>query len=168
MRQTEKGSTQQNQIRSLCSISGGESNNPIMCSTWWQDAWLYCCFVHLARTEIRSRDKRMMQNNETFWTEDNQKKVHRVCVRRVAVRQNIMNPRRRVREFEGKSHHCCLSGLACRQWPANSQNDTKGDQWVMDGGLVVQIQWQIIYWLDIRDPGWGSRCLKTDLNMDME
>lgn len=38
----------------------------------------------------------------------------------------------------------------------------------MDGGLVVQIKLQIIYWLDIRDPGWGSRCLKTDLKTDME
>lgn len=34
VRETEKERTQQNHIRSLFSISGSESNNPIMCSTW--------------------------------------------------------------------------------------------------------------------------------------
>lgn len=33
VRETEKGRTQPNQIRLLCSISGSGSNNPIMCGT---------------------------------------------------------------------------------------------------------------------------------------
>lgn len=117
-----------------------------------------------------------MQNNETFFfffgRKTMKEKVHQVRVFRgletwggteMAARNETESL---VGGFEGKSQHCRL--LACRRWPINSRSDTKGDQWVMDGGLVVQIQLQIIYWLDIRDPVWGSRCLKTDLKTDME
>lgn len=108
-----------------------------------------CCLVREAKTQIRSRDKRMLQHNENR-----------------NLPELSMHPREPEVSGCGRKIPRQRPNLACRQCPINSWNGTKGNHWVIDGGLVVQIQSQIIYRLDITDPGGGARCLKNDLNVD--
>lgn len=100
----------------------------------------------------------MIHNSHTFWIKTMGKSLWTVCFL-PSVWPEIWGSTDILQEINESKKECVmilgkisplLSGLACRQWPPNSLNHTKGDQLVMEGGVLGQIQSQIIYWLDIR------------------
>ena len=128
---------------------------------------LLCLFSE----SLRSREKRMMKNNDTIWTQT----MFRWCFFSFLLLflwsstdkvQETSESKEEHQNFWGKFPALGLvqhAGGVAYKTTDSYESTSACDRW----GIIVQIQSQIIYWLDIRHLRWDSGCLKTDLSMDI-